>query len=926
MIGAQALYNGLLEHAGCLKPLSKKAQRALEKILERVPEAEGVLSGSAAQDIQSLLWDRLSRLFVSPVLTLLADFMGRGEYVKHVALAEAIGPELIAYAERFAGQAECLWTRSPELSRGASVYDRFPLTRELEDRITEGFVASQVEFLSRYLEYRSCLADRFFGGREAGRILSYQNTQASPRMHGRIVIGVRCEGGAFYYKPHDCGIDAFYHDLVERAFSDVTIAPDVILGDGFGFCSELVARPLDREEDAARYFHHYGALTALFHALNGTDLHRENVLACGAYPCAVDLETLLKPQVRDLDSRALTPAERAWKASVLSIAVLPQRDYVQKVMTSSLYRVDGVQNANLPTYRDVTVDVEGLEACFLEGFRDGYERIRPLRSDILDGLAAKPDMTVRSLFDSPKLHNTLLSQLFRPECLASAQKQEDTLSRLRIGLENKEEACRERVFSYERDCLRRGEIPSFCVGILSQDLCGENAQDVIAEDAFSLSPYAAVQEKLLSLCDEEREMEEKLIRLTLEHRLCDDDRVYAEALRGSLTPVSKAALREELGELLERVLDEVVEAADGTVCWYSTALAYTGWRHDCGLCTLQADVMTLCGAILGTVPDGELGMQAVALMDRCIEGVSEKLACWQHSKSRLALLPGMRSGMAGLLRGCAFAEEAGFARATVVLDGLVSFLHDSRPCGEERLGIADGVAGLLLSLCKLPEREDRDAELKRLHEIARIAGLLADRLSDAGSANALGREHNPFLGIAGIGAALAAAQRMLASSEYEAQIQNAFRAVCAGWDEKHNGWRTNEGILSSVKGEYAAGIGLCAMSALEGTEDASGSIRRCLELALGAEMNEGMLFRQDVLENGNALRVLFLNRTDRLFPGRGCRERAEGILAQMIERKGRIGDYVVSPPGLQNSFDPSLVLGTTGIGLALAECLASRRE
>lgn len=924
MIDVQALWDGPLKDAGCLLPLSEKAQRAFERILERVPEAGEALSERAAQDIQALLMRRLSQLFLGPVLTLLMEFMGRGEYTRHVVLADSVSPELIAHVESFSKQAESLWGCSFEHSSASSLYERFPLAGELEGRITEDFVASQTEFLLRYLEYRDSLTTRFFDGRDAGRILSYRNTQASPRLHGRIVIGVQCEGGTFYYKPHDCGVDAFYRELVERAFSDVTAAPDVIQGDGFGFCSELVVHALEREEDVADYFHHFGVLAALFHALNGTDLHGENVLACGVRPSAIDLETLLAPPIRDLHYPALTPAERMWEASVLSKGILPKRNYVERTMTSALYRMDGVRNSNLPEFGDETLDAQGREACFLEGFRDGYQRVLLLRPHILDLLETRPGMTVRSLYSSSKVHSMLLNQLFWPECLASPERQEQTLSRLRIGLEDKEEAHRERVFSYEKACLRRGVIPSYRAGIFSRDLCGEDAREVIAKSAFSLSPYEAVREKLMSLSDAEREMEEKLICLSLEHRLCDDDREYPMALREPPVPAPREVLWAELRELLERVLDETIEVPDGTMCWYSPQLAYTGWRHDCGLCTLQADMMALSGAILGC-PSGEgLSARATALMDRCIRGVADKLVRWQQNETCPTLLPGMRSGMAGLVRGCACAEEAGSVRAAALLDDLVSFLHDRKPCDEEKPGLADGIAGLLLYLCRLPERSDCRVEQKRLHEIVRLADHLAERLSDADFANTLKRNHDPFLGMAGIGAALASAQRTLGSSKYEVRIQEAFSAVCAGWDEKHGGWHANDGFLSTVKGEYAAGIGLCAMCAREGADDASGDIERCLELALCAEMREGMLFRQDILENGNALRVLFLNRADRLFPDRGFRERAEGILAQMVARKDRVGNYVVSPSGLRNGFDPSLALGTTGIALALAVCLARR--
>ena len=54
---------------------------------------------------------------------------------------------------------------------------------------------------------------------------------------------------------------------------------------------------------------------------------------------------------------------------------------------------------------------------------------------------------------------------------------------------------------------------------------------------------------------------------------------------------------------------------------------------------------------------------------------------------------------------------------------------------------------------------------------------------------------------------------------------------------------------------FAVGIGLCAAFAAEHMPK-SASAARCLELALESEMGENALFRRDMLENGNALRVL----------------------------------------------------------------------
>ena len=174
------------------------------------------------------------------------------------------------------------------------------------------------------------------------------------------MIGVRCEGGRFYYKPHDCGIDEFCHEITDRFFSDVTRTAEVIEGDGFGFCTELVPGPLEKEADAARYFYHYGAVSALFSVLNGADLHENNVLACGVYPCIIDLENLLSA-AEEACENALTDAEYAERVSIRASSVLGRRSYLDPALRSPLHLGDGLPRTNLPEYGGRIIDINGHE-------------------------------------------------------------------------------------------------------------------------------------------------------------------------------------------------------------------------------------------------------------------------------------------------------------------------------------------------------------------------------------------------------------------------------------------------------------------------------------------------------------------------------------------------------------------------------------
>jgi len=51
----------------------------------------------------------------------------------------------------------------------------------------------------------------------------------------------------------------------------------------------------ETEAEVSAFYRHGGALLGLVHALGGTDLHDENIIARRDQPVPVDLETVLQP-------------------------------------------------------------------------------------------------------------------------------------------------------------------------------------------------------------------------------------------------------------------------------------------------------------------------------------------------------------------------------------------------------------------------------------------------------------------------------------------------------------------------------------------------------------------------------------------------------------------------------------------------------
>ncbi|MDO5455375.1 MAG: DUF4135 domain-containing protein [Eubacteriales bacterium] len=917
MITSREEWKHIFESSGCLRPLAAQADEALERLLCTVGNPAELLEESGAQSIRKLLYDRLTDLYPDLLSRLLKEDMDQSSYLECVVLSDACTPQLLRAAQELAGKLEGSgWDRAME---------EFPAAAELNHKITENFIASQAEFLARYRQYRPEISERFFGGREAGKILSYTNARAIPRQHGRIVTGVLCEGGCFYYKPHDCGIDGFYREITERFFPDVTRAPLVIEGDGFGFCTELVPEPLEKKEDAARYFYNYGALAALFTVLNGSDLHALNVLACGVFPCAIDLENILSVTVSRSEA-ALTDAEKAQRLSVSSAGVLGRRSYMDPGLISPLHMTGDASCAidltgsggrspfhNLPEYAGRRFDVRGFEESFIDGFRDGYERMAGAKKEVLSMLEKRPRIFVRNLFISPKFHEILLGMLFWPDSLAGAAGQAEVLDRLRLGYTGSGKKLNRQVLRYEEACLREADLPYYCVDVFGTDLCGADGT-VLAENEFVRSPCACLQDMLESLSEAEQEMEITLIRRSFDHLMTDDPADYACSFREERARIGAGAMEKEMEEILSALCRDSIPAPDGTVFWLDPMQEYAG-KSDVPFCAIQSDAAALCAGILRAAENGSTRERARRLLDQCLLGVEDKLRVLQRSGGMIKE-PGLLCGAGGILNGLRLAEGSS-GRAGSAIDDLLALLLESPLEEDGRLDADGGTAGLLIALSMLRERKDPAAEAARRALLERYAGRLSRALDDPAAMNALRAVRDPFKGGCGAAAALAMSRREPGGQEDTDRIQSLFSAACDSFSESICGWYSMEKDRRYQKGDYAAGIGLCAIAALPAAGDPDGAVRKCLALALRSEMSGEGLLRQDILRGGNALRVLFLDQCEALFPGRGYAQRADRILSGMLERKRKNGGFVFSPQGIRNVFAPSFLLGISGIGCVL---------
>ncbi|MBQ1791647.1 MAG: type 2 lantipeptide synthetase LanM, partial [Oscillospiraceae bacterium] len=171
----------------------------------------------------------------------------------------------------------------------------YPLLKQDSDRVRANFRGFLTGFLHRLDENRRQIEQLLLQGRPMGALFSLSASGADSHLHGQCALRVGTEGGVFYYKPRDSRLDRLYREIAQRFCPGDTLAPLAVCGEGFGFIECMKTAPVQSLEEVSLYYEHFGALTALFRFLGTSDMHYENILACGVYPAAIDMETLFTP-------------------------------------------------------------------------------------------------------------------------------------------------------------------------------------------------------------------------------------------------------------------------------------------------------------------------------------------------------------------------------------------------------------------------------------------------------------------------------------------------------------------------------------------------------------------------------------------------------------------------------------------------------
>lgn len=373
----------------------------------------------------------------------------------------------------------------------AALFADRPVLARMLGQATVYATEARLELVGRYAADRAELVRTLLDGTDPGPLVAVEDNQGDPHRAGRSTAILRfADGRRLVYKPrdltHDTRLSAFV-DWLNRTVPEVGLRTAACLvRPEYGWTEFVTVAPLTGPDGADRFYRRQGALLALAHALNTTDLHYDNLIASGEDPVVIDVETLFRPRW-ETPTDSGDPASDLLAASVQRTSLLPMivvgeqgimdlsgsggdqgrqspasqvdwadpgTDRMRLVRRAGTF--DGASNR--PRLGDRVVDPEDHAESMLAGFRLGYDAIEAHRAEFGRLVEGSSAMTVRLVVRPTWTYRMLLDESTHPDLLHDGLDRDRFLTQL-FGQGQLADASA--LAGHELAALWRGDVPYF---------------------------------------------------------------------------------------------------------------------------------------------------------------------------------------------------------------------------------------------------------------------------------------------------------------------------------------------------------------------------------------------------------------------------------------------------------------------------------
>ncbi|MCH0558108.1 type 2 lanthipeptide synthetase LanM family protein [Streptomyces sp. MUM 16J] len=375
------------------------------------------------------------------------------------------------------------------------LFARYPVLPGLLAREAHGTARALSELLDRLRRDRTALDSVLLPGACTARLTAVDLGAGDRHGGGRSVAVLRfADGRRLVYKPRPLGLHQCWNGLLDwlrSALPDLAPRGVAVLPRGeYGWAEFVAPTPCADEAEVGLFYRRQGALLALCHAIDATDLHAENLIACGGHPVVIDVETLFHPAWQPCTDVGDDPATAALDDSVARTGLLPWvmsteagdvdvsafggggpdavplsvRDWAG--LGTDTLRLEprpapAPGGANRPTLHGVAVDPLDHGGDLRAGFARGYEAVLARAGEltrpggVLARFAGQP---TRVVMRPSHVYATMLAESVAPERLASREAHAAAFAALteETGLTHLRDLA-----PYERADLLDGDLPLF---------------------------------------------------------------------------------------------------------------------------------------------------------------------------------------------------------------------------------------------------------------------------------------------------------------------------------------------------------------------------------------------------------------------------------------------------------------------------------
>lgn len=808
----------------------------------------------------------------------------------------------------------------------------------------------------------TALEQEFAEGRSVGPVTAVRSSLSDRHNGGRTVSLLSFASGLrLVYKPRDIGIERAWFDLLAELNTR---------GGEFGLLRVLArpqhgwvefAEPAECADaaDLARYYRRAGMLLAMLYAMEASDCFFENIVARGAWPLLIDMETLMHPVIRGRPD--LSPAEMiaddmlfnsvfragflpAWEmgpaghcVDISGLAAEPGQvtSYVKRVWRNP--NSDAMHLAQEPISVDrsdhlpMLDGVPGRVADHVDDVVDGFTQIyRLILSDQAafagdEGIARRfADSEIRFVFHATRIYGLVLKRLGAPRHMRNGVERSiemDVISRFYLDSHKQDRFLA--ILDAETASLDRLDIPKFTVRADERSL--RLPTGVCLDDLFEESAIERVQRRIASFSEDDLRLQSEFIRASLDlaSAVMRHEPVAVEIAPEAVSPIGADELIAEAQAIGAELAAKAILSSDGGATWIAPQLLPGANRHEfrplrMDLYSGVAGVALFFAALDRVAGSGrDLALAALAPLRRYLKTVDAPRMV------RDGYTLGAATGAGSFAASLAWCGE--LLDEPILLEEAVAFssgLSLQWIDDDDAYDVMAGSAGAILGLLSLYRRSGSADVLAKAvacgdHLIARAdkvgAGLAWP--PPGGGHHLTGLSH----GVAGIAAALsqlgiaAGEARFVRAAEQAIDYERSvFDPEQGNWpDFRHGGQGTASFMHSWCHG--APGVGLARAA---GGGALSAGDRTDLDAALRTTARHGIGDRDGLCCGALGRADLFLVKAA-LDNDAEADIRARQWAAQVLARKRHANGYRLTGRAGQEFFDPSFFQGLSGIGYQL---------